>query len=90
VGTEHKSYLKVLVGWTGGVGHNIIGEICARMCQNTPSAPWVNFTNILRHIFLYKSAMGSLYELSVWVCNLLLKEISAKAACKMLLKLIKC
>ena len=50
-------------------------------------APGVHGTSILRAAFLYINVLCSFYVLAVWVCNFLQKEISAKAARKMLVKL---
>ena len=49
--------------------------------------PGLNFTNILRAAFLYKSAFWSFYLLTVWVCNFFQKKIGSKAARKMSVKL---
>jgi hypothetical protein len=35
--------------------------------------PGVNFTNILRAVFLYERFLRSFYELTIWVCNFLAK-----------------
>ncbi len=44
---------------------------------------WVDFINILRSHFLYESASLDMFQL----CNFWRKNISAKCACKMLMKL---
>ncbi len=49
----------------------------------------VNFTNILQAAFFYKSILCSFSLLAVWLCNFWQKNISAKAGCKMLMKLAK-
>ena len=49
--------------------------------------PCVNFTNILRAAFSYKSVLHSFYILTVWVCNFLAKENWQKAVCKILVRL---
>ncbi len=47
----------------------------------------VNFINSLCVPFLYESVLLSFSLVTVWLCNFLRKNISAKAACKMLMKL---
>jgi len=49
----------------------------------------VYFTNILQAAFLYKSVLCSFTVFTVCVCNFWQKEISTKAAHKMLVKLTK-
>ncbi len=49
--------------------------------------PGVNFTNALRAEYLYKSFMCSLFVLTCKVSTFLSKNIGAKAARKMLVKL---
>jgi hypothetical protein len=44
----------------------------------------VNFTHNLVTTFLYKSVLFSFSLNTVWHCNLLRKNIGAKAACKMI------
>jgi hypothetical protein len=39
----------------------------------------VNFTNILRAAFLYKSFLHSFYVLTIWVCNFLAKGFWRKS-----------
>ncbi len=48
----------------------------------------VNFTNILWTSFTYLSVLQRFSLLAIWFCSFLWKNISAKAACKMLMKLI--
>ena len=57
---------------------------CLSPKKYTPS---VNFTNILQAAFLYKHLLSSFFVLTAKVCIFLAKEIGAKAACKMLVKL---
>ena len=47
----------------------------------------VNFTNILQAAFSNQSSLRTFYVLTIWVCNFLAKDIGAKAAHKMLVKL---
>jgi len=47
----------------------------------------VNFINILCVCFAYKSALHSFSLLKIWLCNFWQKNIGAKGACKMLMKL---
>ncbi len=47
----------------------------------------VNFTNILRAVFSYQSSLRNLYVLTIWVSNFWRKDLGAKAAHKMLVKL---
>jgi len=49
--------------------------------------PVVNFTNILLVPFLYKRALHSFSMITVWLYNFWQKNIGAKAARKMLMKL---
>jgi hypothetical protein len=49
--------------------------------------PGVNFTNILRAAFSYKSFLCSFYVLTIWVCNFWRKDLGTKAVHKMLVKL---
>jgi hypothetical protein len=49
--------------------------------------PGVNFTNILRAAFSYKSFLRSFYVLTTWVCIFWQKDFGAKASNKMLVKL---
>jgi hypothetical protein len=45
----------------------------------TPRRSGVNFTNILRAVFLYGSFFAKLYLLTIWVCNFLAKEFWRKS-----------
>jgi len=47
----------------------------------------VNFINILPANFLYKSALGSFFLVTVWLCNFLAQKYWQKAARKMLMEL---
>ena len=49
--------------------------------------PWDNFTNFLRAAFSYESVLSSFSVLTFRFANIRCKEIGAKAACKMLVKL---
>ncbi len=56
--------------------------------QNLSLRAGVNFINILCVPFLYKSILHSFSLIAVWLCIFFWrKNISAKAACKMLMKL---
>ncbi len=46
-----------------------------------------NFINILRMHFLFESLLLSFSLITIWLCNFLAKDIDAKAAHKMLIKL---
>jgi len=46
----------------------------------------VNLSNILRAAFFQKSVLHIFSLLTVYVCIFLIKEMNAKAACKMLVK----
>ena len=47
-----------------------------------------HFINILCSPFMYESALHTFSLVTVWLCSFLLQEIGAKAACKMLMKLM--
>jgi hypothetical protein len=49
--------------------------------------PSVNFISILLWPFLYKTVLSSFSLVTIWLCNFLAKNISSKAASKMLMKL---
>jgi len=54
-------------------------------CTRSLGKPGINFINILCSNFSYKSALNSFSLVTVWI--LWRKNIGAKAACKMLMKL---
>ena len=62
-------------------------SLFSTICPLLPSSNGVNFTNILWPAFSYKSVLSSFFVLTVWLCILLAKNIGAKAAHKMLMKL---
>jgi hypothetical protein len=55
--------------------------------MKTSETPGVNFTNILRAAFSYKSFLRSFYLLTIWVCNFLAKGFCKKASHEMMVKL---
>jgi hypothetical protein len=72
----------------------IIFEITVILSQNYRSSKfwssWCNFTNIIRAAFSYESFARSFFVLRFKVCTFLRKNIGAKAACNMLVKLAPC
>jgi len=56
-----------------------------------PKSPGVNFINIYAHFFCTKVLCAASFSLfTVWLCNFCCKNMSAKAARKMLVKLTTC
>jgi len=53
-----------------------------RIPDRGPGQSGVNFTNILRAAFSYKSFWRSFYVLTIWVCNFWRKDFFAKTAHK--------
>ncbi len=79
--------------WTAcSVTCNLGTKIRRRHCidvagGNRPLEPGVNFTIVLRVPFSCKRVFWNFSLLTVWLCNFLSKNLSAKAACKMLVQL---
>jgi hypothetical protein len=87
----------IRLGWKGLTGPNTLAYCKNPLITTVKSfivqapgqqiRPVVNFTNILRAAFSYKSFLRSFYVLTTWVCNFWAKGFWHKAAHKMLVNL---
>jgi len=72
---------------------NLLKKFCEFPPRSPPTLekksthPVVNFINILRTCFLYKSKLSSFSLVAVWLCNFLAPKYQQKSTCKMLVKL---
>ncbi len=72
---------------------NLLKKFCEFPPRSPPTLekksthPVVNFINILRTCFSYKSKLSSFSLVAVWLCNFLASRYKQKSTCKMLMKL---